>query len=298
MIKWRKGCWSCSWIIQKTTGEFKRDFGKKTAQLCCQHPFVQLNLWTFSFGNRLPGTLPLSFFVAFFTSSLGGKKQRFKKNVGEKNVNKTWGCPFLTWTSSNKLLELISYRVCVGLLEILSGFFISDFQKGTDSKGKMDQMGRKLEITTNRTVFSQRIELQPVARYVWGFEIVQYHIILRSSRVHWAIGALRRSSSPCPFSTPCHKTKKKSYITLRFFSSTQDNQGHNWFQPPQKQKNWRVNSQKSVKKPWGYMLSYGVDLDIFVQLYAVWLVLLPGLGPLKYLRRLGGGKQVGKRWRY
>ena len=42
------------------------------------------------------------------------------------------------------------------------------------------------------------------------------------------------------------------------------------------------------------MLSYGVDLDIFVQLYAVWLVLLPGLGPLKYLRRLGGGKQVGK----
>ena len=36
------------------------------------------------------------------------------------------------------------------------------------------------------------------------------------------------------------------------------------------------------------MLSYGVDMDIFVQLYAVWLVLLPGLGPLKYLRRLGG----------
>lgn len=41
-----------------------------------------------------------------------------------------------------------------------------------------------------------------------------------------------------------------------------------------------------------YMLSYGVDLDIFVQLYAVWLVLLPGLGPLKYLRRLGGLMQA------
>lgn len=36
------------------------------------------------------------------------------------------------------------------------------------------------------------------------------------------------------------------------------------------------------------MLSRGVDLDIFVQLYAVWLVLIPGFGPLKYLRRLGG----------
>lgn len=37
-----------------------------------------------------------------------------------------------------------------------------------------------------------------------------------------------------------------------------------------------------------HMLSRGVDLDIFVQLYAVWLVLIPGFGPLKYLRRLGG----------
>ncbi|CAK9055527.1 unnamed protein product [Durusdinium trenchii] len=36
------------------------------------------------------------------------------------------------------------------------------------------------------------------------------------------------------------------------------------------------------------MLSRGVDLDIFVQLYAVWLVLIPGFGLLKYLRRIGG----------
>eukprot|EP00438_Fugacium_kawagutii_P028313 Skav200661 [mRNA] locus=scaffold3198:79845:80766:- [translate_table: standard] len=36
------------------------------------------------------------------------------------------------------------------------------------------------------------------------------------------------------------------------------------------------------------MLSRGVDLDIFVQLYAIWLVLIPGFGPLKHLRRLGG----------
>ncbi|CAJ1360184.1 unnamed protein product [Effrenium voratum] len=35
-------------------------------------------------------------------------------------------------------------------------------------------------------------------------------------------------------------------------------------------------------------LSRGVDLDIFVQLYAVWLVLIPGFGPLRHLRRLGG----------
>ena len=41
------------------------------------------------------------------------------------------------------------------------------------------------------------------------------------------------------------------------------------------------------------MLSRGVDLDIFVQLYAVWLVLIPGFGPLKYLRRLGGWKRLG-----
>ena len=41
------------------------------------------------------------------------------------------------------------------------------------------------------------------------------------------------------------------------------------------------------------MLSRGVDLDIFVQLYAVWLVLIPGFGPLKYLRRLGGWKGLG-----
>lgn len=40
------------------------------------------------------------------------------------------------------------------------------------------------------------------------------------------------------------------------------------------------------------MLSRGVDLDIFVQLYAVWLVLIPGFGPLKYLRRLGGWKRL------
>lgn len=42
------------------------------------------------------------------------------------------------------------------------------------------------------------------------------------------------------------------------------------------------------------MLSRGVDLDIFVQLYAVWLVLIPGFGPLKYLRRLGGWKRLGR----
>lgn len=36
------------------------------------------------------------------------------------------------------------------------------------------------------------------------------------------------------------------------------------------------------------LLSRGVDLDIYVQLYAVWLVLLPGWGPLRHLRRLGG----------
>ena len=40
------------------------------------------------------------------------------------------------------------------------------------------------------------------------------------------------------------------------------------------------------------VLSAGVDLDIFVQLYAVWLVLVPGWGILRHVRRLGGLVQV------
>ncbi|CAE7386954.1 Lmf1 [Symbiodinium sp. CCMP2456] len=40
------------------------------------------------------------------------------------------------------------------------------------------------------------------------------------------------------------------------------------------------------------ILSAGVDLDICVQLYAAWLVLVPGWGPLRHLRRLGGLIQV------
>ena len=40
------------------------------------------------------------------------------------------------------------------------------------------------------------------------------------------------------------------------------------------------------------ILSAGVDLDICVQLYAAWLVLVPGWGPLRHVRRLGGLIQV------
>ena len=36
------------------------------------------------------------------------------------------------------------------------------------------------------------------------------------------------------------------------------------------------------------LLSAAIDLDLFVQLYSVWLVLVPGFGPLRWLRRAGG----------
>ncbi|KAL3898966.1 MAG: hypothetical protein SGPRY_012731, partial [Prymnesium sp.] len=36
------------------------------------------------------------------------------------------------------------------------------------------------------------------------------------------------------------------------------------------------------------VLSAAIDLDLFVQLYSSWLVLVPGIGPLRWLRRVGG----------
>ncbi|KAL1508528.1 hypothetical protein AB1Y20_004628 [Prymnesium parvum] len=41
------------------------------------------------------------------------------------------------------------------------------------------------------------------------------------------------------------------------------------------------------------VLSAAIDLDLFVQLYTAWLVLLPGIGPLRWLRRAGGFLQAG-----
>lgn len=40
------------------------------------------------------------------------------------------------------------------------------------------------------------------------------------------------------------------------------------------------------------VLSSAVDLDLLVQIYTVWLVLVPGIGPLRYLRRAGGWLQA------
>ena len=39
-----------------------------------------------------------------------------------------------------------------------------------------------------------------------------------------------------------------------------------------------------------------MELDLFVQLYSAWLVLVPGLGPLRWLRRAGGGIQAAVLW--
>ena len=41
------------------------------------------------------------------------------------------------------------------------------------------------------------------------------------------------------------------------------------------------------------ILSAAIDLDLFVQLYSAWLVLVPGCGPLRWLRRMGGVIQAG-----
>ena len=222
----KKGCWSCSWIIQKTTGEFKRDFGKKNGPTLLSTSICSTELVNLLIRESPPrNPSPLSFLWHFLPRPLVGKTTFQKKRGGEKRQQNV-GLPLFDVNFIEQIIGTdFNIEFALDYSRFWAGFSFQTFKKAQIPKGKMDQMGRKLEITTNRTVFSQRIELQPVARYVWGFEIVQYHIILRSSRVHWAIGALRRSSSPCPFSTPCHKTKKKSYITLRFFSSTQDNQG-------------------------------------------------------------------------
>jgi len=41
------------------------------------------------------------------------------------------------------------------------------------------------------------------------------------------------------------------------------------------------------------ILSAAIELDLFVQLYSAWVVLVPGFGPLRWLRRAGGLLQAG-----
>lgn len=194
----------------------------KTPQLCCQHPFVQLNLSTFAFEE----SFALIILMAFFTSSLGGKKQRLKKkHVGGKNVKKTWGCPFFDVNFIEQIIGSdFTIEFALDHWRFWAGFSCQTFKKTQIPKREDGPNGQEVGNPQQTGRLFSRIELQPVTRYVWGFEIVQYHIIRADPPVFTGplghCGALRLL---VPFSTPRHKNKNDILHNSQSFSSTQAN---------------------------------------------------------------------------